>query len=294
MNCQFCGGFKMNYFFVLITLVFLSCDSANFTSVSSAEEKVTDNPKDANQAGDALNPSQADAAPGSEDVLNDLGPKNTPATESVDESRNTPGAEGIDFEEIEKPKIADGKIHIITSKSPHAASQVKYKDVYSTIPSVFYNTMARLAGPQHWLVTDNIFVKRSFVLSVVNGRLSPKVALKINGQEMWADELKEKIGNTIFNLNPVQNGVPQATKLDEFLIQTLEDSIANKGIHVVGDAQAVRDEVSGPSGEYRNGALVIQAVYPDKYPGSVDQATGAVLDRRDRIWEVVIFATKDP
>ena len=118
-----------------------------------------------------------------------------------------------------------------------------------------------------------------FVLNVVNAKLSPGGILQINGS---------LVGVTHFQLGQIYTiGAP--SQIADLQLQGLRlgfspNILANNGL-VPTDTGCVRANDPGKLGEYRNGALTIQALDAGNY--TLDPITGAAAS--GLLWEATVF-----
>lgn len=122
-----------------------------------------------------------------------------------------------------------------------------------------------------------------FVLNVVNASLSPGAVLEINGFAVPVTSFRR---GQIFTLGPVRTAGD--VSLTRFRMGFSPNIIAQGGL-VPTATSCVRANDPGKNGEYRNGALTIQALNASNF--SIDQATGAASS--GLLWEATVFWHKD-
>lgn len=133
-----------------------------------------------------------------------------------------------------------------------------------------------------------------FILLIANAHLSPKGVLNINGQSQFVVDYQNKVaafiaGNSaalpVFTLDGATD-----TRLTELKIGFSLDSILNGGLIGTETGCVVRNDF-GRLGEYRNGALTIQAI--DVANLKINQSTKTADFNGGLLWESTMFYHHD-
>ncbi|NRA67736.1 MAG: hypothetical protein HRU19_24860 [Pseudobacteriovorax sp.] len=121
-----------------------------------------------------------------------------------------------------------------------------------------------------------------FILHVVNGNLSPGAVIEVNNRQQYANVYNEDPGfakvTYIFSPDDV------AGRLKSFSVRFKKDALAGKGLIGTG-TDCVRSNEPGKNNEYRNGALLVQALDAGNY--EVDPVYGQAT--KGLLWEGAIF-----
>jgi hypothetical protein len=293
-------------------LFLFGCDSADFSS-SNTQRKNPSSMMTGDNNGENLIVKEAageeldvkDASPGSEDLGDD---KKNPNGEDLEEELSGPAKEGVDFDETEKGSVVGGldggKIGVGTAykvyKKAHGSfdarvvdSQSKYDvdynvagiDAFNFFPESLTEIQNRISDP-----------KKRFVLIVANASLSPKAALKINDQEVWAVDYQAALKALAAGALPQVFTMGEPTENGDKKLSTLKVAFSRKSSLNGGLRPArlndVQSNVLGPNGEYRNGALVIQAIDAALF-NTLDPKTGVASMNQGQalLWEVVVFSS---
>lgn len=148
-----------------------------------------------------------------------------------------------------------------------------------------------IAESNQYEIDEVIAPTRRFVLVIVNASLSSSAVLNINGSDIpvvkYATDFLAAMGSSaprVYTLGtPTTAGDVQLTR---FSINFAEDAIANGGL-ISLEPSAVKANRAGPNGEYRAGALTIQAVAAEGF--SIASPTGAASSESQILWESRIY-----
>ncbi len=207
-------------------------------------------------------------------------------------NKDVKGAAGESFGTINQPGafpgmngvngISGGHFDLDTSTKIYAASagttnhhEHEYDKKHKTTIIDFFN----LIDPGYDNIQSAIPTGRRFVLNVVNASLSPGGVLDINGSLVGVTGFKR---GQVFTIGPAS--VAGDVSLNQFRLGFSPDVLANNGL-VPTATSCVRANDPGKLGEYRNGALTIQALDADNF--TLDPATGAASS--GLLWEANVF-----
>ncbi len=165
----------------------------------------------------------------------------------------------------------------------------EYDDKYHTNTMNFFGLADPKFGEIQELIPDP---QQRFVLIVSNAELSKSGMLQINNnvlnvldyQNASRSKLQSGGSLQVFTL-----GVPQVAgdqQLSSFKLAFPVDAIASGGI-IPTATGCVRKNEPGAKGEYRNGALVVQAVRADAV--DLDPSLGVARSSSDLLWEATVF-----
>ncbi|SMF26543.1 hypothetical protein [Pseudobacteriovorax antillogorgiicola] len=121
-----------------------------------------------------------------------------------------------------------------------------------------------------------------FKLLVVNESLSPGVGVTLNGSSIAVADFNRYVSPQKFTLTAPQSD--EAILLTELKIAIEIDAIVKRRL-VASTTDCVRKNRAGPNGEYRNGALTLQAI---SLEGRIDPQTGAA--KEGLLWEATVFS----
>lgn len=134
-------------------------------------------------------------------------------------------------------------------------------DFFNLIDSKFNNVQATIPAG------------KSFVLNIVNARLSPGGVLEINGVSRNVGALEASIRNQAYTMS----------SLSSLRLGFAANVLANGGL-VPTATGCVRNNDLGKLGEYRSGALTLQALDANY---QLDPKTGAAT--QGLLWEATVF-----
>ena len=148
------------------------------------------------------------------------------------------------------------------------AHQTTTVDFFNLIDSKFNN------------IQDTIPAGKRFVLNIVNAPLSPGGVLEVNGASKGVVALQSTIRNQTYVIGAAAGGDISLTK---FRLGFAANVLANGGL-VPTATGCVRSNDPGKIGEYRSGALTIQALDTNY---QLDPKTGAAS--QGLLWEATVF-----
>jgi hypothetical protein len=169
----------------------------------------------------------------------------------------------------------------------------EYDNKYSAIGADFFNLADSSLGNLNEIVTDP---SRRFVLIVSNAELSPGGWLEINGSRVNVLDYQKALRQAVATGQPLLQyalGGSQsspAQQLKSFKLGFEKDVIAKGGL-IPTETGCVRANRPGAKGEYRNGALLVQALDADSF--HLDPITGAASANGGLLWEATFFWHKD-
>jgi hypothetical protein len=203
---------------------------------------------------------------------------------------NDPGIDGGHFDVDTSHAIAELS-HGSTDGHVH-----EYDDKYDVTG---IDAFAFLDGALHPITEDVTDVDTPFVLIVANPDLSPRVRISINTTYDETDATTyASVGGyshvPVADLVPYSlSGAPGTTQLTSLQLHVYPTAIAVDGLQptVTG---CVRENDPGPDGEWRNGALTVQAVALDPdgtIPTDRTMSSGGVqgVATANLLWEVTLF-----
>lgn len=160
----------------------------------------------------------------------------------------------------------------------------EYDDKYNVTFADYFN----LLDPKFDQINKTIAPDTRFVLIISNAQLSPGGVLSLNGQAQGVLDYQRKVadfmaGNgsalPVFTLSGIAG-----QKLQDLKIGFPMNVLANGGL-IGTDTSCVVKNNPGRLGEYRNGALIIQAVDADHF--ALDPVTKVATS--GLLWESTIF-----
>ena len=150
--------------------------------------------------------------------------------------------------------------------------------------NVGYVDAMDLADTKLKTITETISRDEKFVLVVGNATLSEGAWIDINDKLIHAKSLdgvaEDKL--TVYSLS----GVDGTTKLSSLKIKFEKDVLTNDKF-IKTETSCVRGNKPGPNGEYRNGALLVQALKADQI--ALDAKTKIASKDSGFLWEVAVF-----
>lgn len=195
-------------------------------------------------------------------------------SDAGDEPTAFPGQTGVNG-------ITGGHFDLDTSTQIYAAGKGttnhhvhEYDKAHKTTTIDFFN----LIDAKFNNIQSTIPSGQKFILNIVNASLSPGGVLDINGS---LSGVAKYAAGPVYTIGPASGG---AVPLSQFRLGFSPDVLANGGL-VPTSTKCVRANDPGELGEYRNGALTIQALDPSNY--SLDPATGAAAS--GLLWEATVF-----
>lgn len=122
-----------------------------------------------------------------------------------------------------------------------------------------------------------------FKLIVVNEGLSPGAAVTLNGKAIRVKDFNRYVSNKVFRIDGDDDENSTHIEISELKVAFEIDAISNSRI-VVSETKCVQNNEFGVNGEYRNGALLLQAI---SVGGAINPNTGAAAS--GLLWEMSIF-----
>lgn len=189
--------------------------------------------------------------------------------------------------------LKGGHFDLDTSSAAYAPSAGQtdhhvheYDDKYGVTYADYFN----LLDAKFKNINEAVPVQSRFVLVIANAQLSPGGVVEINGQRLSVGDYQKKVDQylagqssalTVFTLDG-----SAGTKLSSLKIGFSPDALMNNGLIGTETGCVVRND-PGKMGEYRNGALLIQAI--DVALLKLDPATRAAQLNGGLLWESTIF-----
>lgn len=190
-------------------------------------------------------------------------------------STNFPGQDGVNGVQGGHFDL-DTSTQIYPYKSGTTTHHVhEYDKKYQTTTIDFFN----LIDTQFNEIHKTIPADTRFVINVVNAALSPGGVLQINGDSISVSNFSLGQVYTIRGSQIMSDQVLKGLRLG-----FAPDTLAKNGL-VPSVTACVRHNDPGKLGEYRNGALTIQAL--DAANHSIDPKTGAATS--GLLWEATVF-----
>lgn len=167
----------------------------------------------------------------------------------------------------------------------------EYDDKYDTTQVDFFAMEEKKLGE----IQDQIPGDNQFYLIVANAQLSPGAILEINGQSISVVAYQQKVdaflkGDSGALVTYSLDGLAGTTRLTSFRLLFQNDALSKGGL-VPTQTGCVRNNDPGKNGEYRNGALTIQAVNTAGFIINPETWT-ASLDA-EMLWEATVFWHKE-
>lgn len=169
----------------------------------------------------------------------------------------------------------------------------EYDDKYKTNGADFFNLAESGLGK----IQATIAPTKRFILIVANAELSRGGILEVNGsvtnvlaaQDKNRAQLGMGVTPQIYTIGP--SSAPDDVKLGSLKLYFDKNVIAQSGL-IPTATGCVRKNQPGAKGEYRNGALVLQALDAEKF--KIDPATGvASATDGGLLWEATVFWHRD-
>lgn len=152
----------------------------------------------------------------------------------------------------------------------------EYDDKHEVNGADFFKLLDRNLGEIDEHIADN----QPFILIVANAQLSTGAVLEINGRRAKAIDYQKSGVRPVFSIGAA-SGAAQLTSLKLSFAPT---AIETGGL-VPTETGCVVSNRPGFNGEYRNGALVLQALDANDY--SINPATGTASS--GLLWEATLF-----
>jgi hypothetical protein len=184
--------------------------------------------------------------------------------------------------------LPGGGLNITTSSSTYDYNFGKidsevahYDDLYDVKSLDLLNPLDQRLFPITYRIAEN----QKFVLIMVNGHLNPGAILKLNNEYYFASEYQKLTQDFI---NGGKRALPVWTpqNLQQAKLMVLDDTLSDQKI-IPTRTDCVAMNRPGPKGEYRNGALVLQAVGMDML--SFDSLTQSAGRSAKLLWEISLF-----
>lgn len=169
----------------------------------------------------------------------------------------------------------------------------EYDDKYGVNGADFFALFDSRLGEIPELIPDRA---RKFILLVSNAELSPGAVIEINGNRMSALDYQKRARALLASGGVLPsyslNATTGTTRLVSLKVSFSADVIVKSGL-VPTATGCVRRNRRGARGEYRDGALLVQALDSATY--RVDPATGAASQQGSGglLWEATLFWHKD-
>lgn len=202
--------------------------------------------------------------------------------------------EGIDdpFYDTEEG-LKGGHFDLDTSHQVYSAGMGKtdhHVHEYDDKFGLTYADFFRLKDSRFENINERVGASTEFILVIANAQLSPKGVLSINGVAQSVGDYQTRVrdfisGNrnalTVYSLNGSKGEM-----LTDLRIGFSADAILNGGLIGTETGCVVRND-PGRLGEYRNGALTLQAI--DANSAHFNSETGVADVQGGLIWESTIF-----
>ena len=160
----------------------------------------------------------------------------------------------------------------------------EYDDKFDVTYVDFFGMLDDKLGEINEVVQAN----SRFAIIVANANLSPGAIIEVNGRRQLATEYQAQNGNLATNMKYTLGSAPGHLKLTSLKVLFKPDAIINGGL-IPTQTGCVRDNDPGKQNEYRNGALIVQAI--DLNSAQIDPATGTASS--GLLWEATVFWHKD-
>jgi hypothetical protein len=278
---------NFRHYLAAILLVAFGCGKTSFSGNARTGGGGSKQSDEAVPA-DSASPSTADATSGSEEAN----------SATIDEAKTEAGdqALSVDASPVDGG-IAAGHFDLDTSITNYAVDKGKtdshthaYDDQYNVLYADFLNLLAPAQVNIAEAMTDPA---KRFLLIIVNADLSPAGIVSVNGTLSKAQDFATASHaglDTPAGLHAYTLGEPKTAgdlQLKDLRIYFGKDAIEKAGI--VGlTPSVVQKNVAGPKGEYRAGALTLQALDIDKF--AIDPKTGAAtVGEGGLLWEAMMY-----
>lgn len=209
----------------------------------------------------------------------------------IDPDSTTNTHDGV-FTQVQQG-LKGGHFDLDTSSQVYLPSQGKtdrhiheYDDKYNVTFADFFNLQDAKLGN----ISELVAPAKRFILTIANAELSPGGVLSINGQTESVVDYQKRVdaylaGNSaalpVFTLNGASD-----IKLADLKIGFSADALAKGGL--IGTVTGcVVSNNPGKLGEYRNGALVIQAI--DVAAAKLNSKTRTAELNGGLLWESTLF-----
>ncbi|MCB0366218.1 MAG: hypothetical protein H6624_07985 [Bdellovibrionaceae bacterium] len=197
------------------------------------------------------------------------------------------------------PGLAFGHFDLDTSSKVYSPSDGEtdrhiheYDDKYDVRHVDFFYMLDSKLKEIHELIPEGI----PFRIVVANAHLSRGGFLDINGRFQRAVDYQARVNSflkgTTTALDTFVLGAagPGQVQLTKFSLHFDEDAIVSGGLIPTQTGCVVKND-PGQKGEYRNGALTIQALAADRF--ALDPGTGVATKDGGLLWEATIFWHKE-
>jgi len=167
----------------------------------------------------------------------------------------------------------------------------EYDDKYNVTGVDFFSIWT----PESSEINEAIEPGQRFVLVLVNAGLSTGAMLNINGSDVTAvkytADFQEALGKGVLPVYTLgQPSVAGDLQLKRLSVNFAADAIVKGGL-VSSVPRDVKVNKPGPNGEYRNGALTLQAVEVEDF--ALEPVTGSSASKSKILWETSLFWHKD-
>ena len=212
-----------------------------------------------------------------------------PSNDSA-QSQNEASIPGDAFGQVQQG-LSGGHFDLDTSSQiyPLSAGRTDHHvHEYDDKFNVTYADFFRLLDSKFGNISEQVSPSARFVLIIANANLSPGGVLSINGQSQSVVEYQKKvaafIGGNTAALNVFTLDGSSGQKLSDLKIGFTPDALTNGGLIGTVTTCVVGND-PGAKGEYRNGALIIQAI--DVSTLQLNASTGVAA--AGLLWESTIF-----
>jgi hypothetical protein len=173
----------------------------------------------------------------------------------------------------------------------------EYDKLNQTTTVDFFNLLLTqgdsISGKTFDLIQKSIPEEKRFYIVVVNPDLNPGGVLELNGSVLRVTDYKNLTRQLLSSgvLPPAYTiGAPQVAgdiQLTSLKIAFDSTVTANELLIPTGPTKCVFPDIAGKLGEYRDGALVVQAI--DASSIELNASTGAAASNGGLIWEGIIY-----
>lgn len=195
---------------------------------------------------------------------------------------------GATSTQLQDRGLPGGGLNITTSSSTYDYNFGKidsevthYDDLYDVKSLDLLKPLDQRLFPITYRIAEN----QKFVLIMVNGNLNPGAMLKLNNEYYFASEY-QKLTEEFISGTGRALPIWTPSSLQQAKLMVLDDTLNEQKI-IPTRTDCVATNRPGPKGEYRNGALVLQAVGVDML--SFDSLTQSAGRSAKLLWEISLF-----
>lgn len=202
------------------------------------------------------------------------------------------GDEGDATDDPNDPGLDGGHFDLDTSSQVYGFSAGRtdhHVHEYDDKHNVNYVDFFNLLDSGFTKISDKVGSTQKFIIIVANAQLSPGAILEINGTKYPVVDYQKLVENFRTGTAPLTEfTLAGSNPLASLKMKFKADALSSGGLIPTQTGCVVKND-SGATGEYRNGALVIQIL--DSSTATIDPSTKVAS--RGLLWEATVFWHKE-